>query len=245
MPVRLIVLEEVQEFFEPPDAAAGKEIAKLLVYLVKVAPAAGIMLISSTQKPAGIGGTGQGPEQFKQFRDNHTIRFALRTGSWQVSDLVLGAGAYSEGFDSSTLLPSYKGVGILRGASDRTPTVRTYLADGQDAERILTAARAYRERAGTLTGMAAGEDAGRAVRDVLADTRDMFHPGEKHLAWRELAARLAEQLPEAYADITAEAISAQLRGLGVPSVSGTTGARLKGGRAADVDTAAARRSVAV
>jgi hypothetical protein len=32
-------------------------------------------------------------------------------------------------------------------------TVRTYLADGQDAEKILTVARAIRERAGTLSGI--------------------------------------------------------------------------------------------
>jgi len=93
---------------------------------------------------------------FNSFRDNFQVRFSLRTSSWQVSELVLGACAYSEGLDSSVLLPQYKGVGVLRGASDASPTVLTYLADGADAERILTAARAIRQRAGTLSGMAAG-----------------------------------------------------------------------------------------
>ena len=117
-------------------------------------------------------------QQFTSFRDNFAIRFGLRTSSWQVSELCLGAGAYSEGLDTSTLLPEYKGVGILRGATDQSPTVRTYLADGRDAEKILLAARALRERAGTLSGMAAGLEVDRDERDVLADVLKAF--GERH-----------------------------------------------------------------
>lgn len=130
-------------------------------------------VLFATQKPSGIG-AGQVAAQSSSFRDQAAIRFALRTSSWQVSVLVLGAGAYSEGLDSSTLLPQYKGVGILRGASDASPTVRTYLADGQDAEKILTAARALRERAGTPAGMAAGIGFDGAARDVLSDVLAVF-----------------------------------------------------------------------
>ncbi len=215
MPVRLVVVDEFQEYFDLADQS--KEIAQLLVFLVKVAPGAGVIVVGSTQRPSGIG-AGQVAQSFMGFRDNFQIRFSLRTGSWQVSDLVLGAGAYSEGYDSSTLLPEYKGVGILRGVSDLTPTVRTFLADGQDAEKILVAARAHRERAGTLTGVAAGETVARVVVDVLADTADVFRPGEAGLWWSTVAARLAERLPETYADATADTVSAQLRAVGVPSV---------------------------
>jgi S-DNA-T family DNA segregation ATPase FtsK/SpoIIIE len=166
MPIRMVVLEEFQEYFDLGEAS--KEIASLLVFLVKVAPGAGVILLDATQRPSGVG-SGQVAQQFTSFRDNHALRFGLRTSSWQVSELCLGAGAYSEGLDTSTLLPQYKGVGILRGAADVSPTVRTYLADGQDAERILTAARVLRERAGTLSGMAAGQDTTAAARDVLGD----------------------------------------------------------------------------
>ena len=45
-------------------------------------------------------------------------------------------------------------------------------------------------------------------------------------------------MPEQYADTTAEAISAQLRALGVPSVNvKRDGAVLKGAKAADIQTA--------
>jgi len=242
MPVRLVILDEFQEYFDLGDAS--KEIASLLVYLVKVAPAAGVIFVDATQRPSGVG-TGQVAQQFISYRDNHQVRFALRTGSWQVSDLVMGSGAYSEGHDSSTLLPTYKGVGILRGAADSTPTVRTYLADQEDAEKILIAARKLREQAGTLTGMAAGEQVARQVRDVLADVRAVIHAAEAGLSWNRLAVRLAEQMPEHYADTTSETISAQLRALNVRSVNvKDNGQTLKGAKTADIDAAIQRRKAA-
>ncbi|RAO44462.1 cell division protein FtsK [Micromonospora saelicesensis] len=242
MPVRLVVLDEFQEYFDLGDIS--KEIASLLVYLVKVAPAAGVGFVDATQRPSGVGG-GQVATQFISFRDNHQVRFSLRTGSWNVSDLVLGAGANSEGYDSSTLLPSYKGVGILRGASDATPTVRTYLADADDAEKILIAARKLREAARTLSGMAAGEDVAREIRDVLADVRSVIERGETGAQWEEIAARLAARLPEAYADVTAESVSAQVRSFGVRSVDvKRSGKALKGAKADDIDAAIARRKAA-
>lgn len=242
MPVRLVVIDEFQEYFDLGDAS--KEIASLLVFLVKVAPAAGVIVLGATQKPSGIG-TGAVAQQFTAFRDNFAVRFSLRTGSWQVSDLVLGSGAYSEGYDSSTLLPAYKGVGIMRGASDVTPTVRTYLADQEDAERILTAARALREQAGTLTGQAAGESAARQARDVLADVVKVWaHVGRPGVQWPALAELLAAHLPEGYAGATAESVSALLRAEGVSSVDiKAAGSVLKGARLADVEAAITRRQL--
>lgn len=240
MPVHVLVFEEMQELFNLGEAS--KEIAELLVYIVKVGPAAGYPVISSTQRPSGIGGGGELGKAFINFRDNHGVRFALRTGSWQMSDLILGSGSYSEGFDSSTLLPSYKGVGILRGASDANPTVRNYFADADDAKKILIAARELRKKANTLTGFAAGETTQREIRDVLVDVRNMFDTGEKGLHWTVLAPRLSERIPEHYADITADAISAQLRALGVDSVDvKVKGINLKGARAEHIAEVISRR----
>ena len=86
-----------------------REIAELLVFLVKVGPSVGIILLSSTQKPSGVGSTGRIEKLFTSFRDMHQTRFALKTGSWQVSDMVLGSGANTEGFDSSKL-PTLEGL---------------------------------------------------------------------------------------------------------------------------------------
>jgi DNA segregation ATPase FtsK/SpoIIIE, S-DNA-T family len=234
MPVRALVLDEFQEWFDLGEIS--KQIAALLVFLLKVAPGAGVSVIAATQKPSGIG-TGQVGQQFTAFRDNFAIRFSLRTSSYQVSEMVLGQGAYSEGLDSSTLLPQYKGVGILRGASDASPTVRTYLADGQDAERILVAARAIRQRAGTLSGMALGETEPEAT-SILADVLAVFGT-DRGLQWQILAQRLASRIPDRHASASAESVSAQCRAAGVPSVDVKQfGQNLKGCRRSDVEAAA-------
>lgn len=235
MPVRVLVLDEFQEVFDLGEPS--KEIAQLLVFPLKVAPGAGVSVIGATQKPSGIG-TGKVAQDFTSFRDNFGIRFGLRTSSWQVSEMVLGQGAYSEGLDTSLLLPNYKGVGILRGASDASPTVRTYLADGQDAERILLAARQLRERAGTLSGMAAGLDVPKDDRDVLADVLQVFGT-DPALHWPVLAERLNTRIPDRWTDTTGEAVSAECRARGVPSVDVKQfGTVRKGCRRADVAQAA-------
>jgi DNA segregation ATPase FtsK/SpoIIIE, S-DNA-T family len=237
MPVRVLVLDEFQEYFDL--GKISKEIAALLAYLVKVAPGAGVIVIGSTQRPSGIGGGGEVGQLFTGFRDNFQVRLSLRTSEWRVSEMVLGAGALGEGLDSSKLLPQYKGVAILRGASDASPTVRTHLADGRDAERILTAARQLRERAGTLTGMAAGIEDEATGRDVLADVLAVFG-NDNGLHWEVLAARLAARWPDRWADASPESVSADCRALGVPSVDVKQFGRvLKGCRRAAVEAAAA------
>lgn len=224
MPVWMIILDEFQEYLNTGDEDVDREIADLLVFLVKVGPSVGVIMLDSTQKPSGIGSTGKVAKLFTDFRDNHLTRFALKTGAWQVSDAVLGSGAYSEGYDSSSLPTGddYRGVGILYDAPVPNATVRTYLADGKDAERILTAARRLRERAGLLDGMAAGEVVGAQARDPLADALDAFHVGETWLSWGQLARRLADQLPERYAQHTKEALSNTITGLrlGIESKNG-------------------------
>ena len=214
MPVRVLVLEEFQEYYDLGPISG--DIAELIAFLVKVAPGAGVIVIGSTQRPSGIGGSGQVGQRFIAARDNFQLRFSLRTSDWRVSEMVLGAGALGEGLDSSKLLPQYKGVGILRGASDVSPTVRTYLADGEDAGKILTAARGLRERAGTLGGMALGE-AGPETVSILADVLAALG-AETAMQWETLAQLLAQRFPDRHGDCTAESVSAQCRAAGLPSV---------------------------
>ncbi|WP_433328215.1 hypothetical protein [Spirillospora sp. CA-294931] len=216
--VWLLVMEEFQRYFELPDQDTNKEIAALLSDIKAAGPSSGVIVLSSSQKPSGVG-AGDVGRLFNRYRDNHDVRFALKCGNRNVSDAVLGGDAYSEGFDASALPVGkpYLGVGYLYGAADYTPTVRTHLADHGDAEKILTAARNLRTRAGTLTGQAAGKDTGIPEQDVLADVLTVFgaDPG---LHWTDLADRLADQFPDRWADTTADAVSAQCRALGVPSV---------------------------
>jgi hypothetical protein len=243
--VWLLVVEEFQLYFETDDQDTNKEIAGLLSFIKAVGPSAGVVILSSSQKPSGVG-AGDVQRLFNRYRDNHDVRFALKCGNRIVSEAVLGGDAYAEGYDASALPvgPEYRGIGYLYGASDDTPLVRCHLADAQDAERILVAARAHRERAGTLSGAAAGEDMSRLVRDVLADVIGVYRAGEAWISWQALADRMAEQMPEHYADLTKEAISAQVRALGAKEKKGRAGtASLWGVPRAEVEAAAKRREI--
>ncbi|GIG57760.1 hypothetical protein Lfu02_21320 [Longispora fulva] len=244
--VWLLIMEEFQVYYELDDQNVNKEIASLLSFIMAVGPSAGVIILSSSQKPSGVG-AGDVQRLFNRYRDNHAARFALKCGNRIVSEAILGGDAYAEGFDASSLPTGkeYLGVGYLYGLTDDTPTVRTFLADHSDAEKILTAARKHREAVGTLSGHAAGETVVRDVRDVLADTRSVFAAGEAGLHWQTIAARLAETIPEHYADTTAESISAQLRALHVQSVDVKAGGTvLKGARLAGIVTAIDARDAA-
>ncbi|MCW7946816.1 cell division protein FtsK [Streptomyces hygroscopicus] len=214
MPLTLFVIDEVQEYLQHPEH--GKEILSLLVYLARVAPAVGVSVMTSTQKPDDKACP-------SELRDQHQARFSLRVGSWQVSDVVLGAGSYSEGLDASKLLKSHKGVGILKGMSDDSGIVRTYLADGRDAERILIRAAALREAEGTLTGDAAGQaPAPETSATILDDVAAVLGKGEAKVWSETLVDRLADLRPDTYgpwAELQpkpkAEALTAALKPFGV------------------------------
>jgi len=84
---------------------------------------------------------------------------------WRDSNIVLGEQMNTRGYDSSRLLASHKGVGILRpdgeaqaGGEVLALTVRTYFMPNDDWRSICQRGRALREAAGTLSGHAAGHD---------------------------------------------------------------------------------------
>ncbi|MGA5500933.1 cell division protein FtsK [Streptomyces umbrinus] len=214
MPLTLFVVDEVQEYLQHPEH--GKEILSLLVYLARVAPAVGVSVMTSTQKPDDKACP-------SELRDQHQARFALRVGAYQVSDTILGAGSYSEGLDASKLLKSHKGVGLLKGMSDDSGIVRTYLADGRDAERVLTRAAALREAEGTLSGDAAGEaPAPEVSATVLDDVAQVLGKGEAKVWSETIVDRLADLRPDIYgawaeleAKPKAEALTAALKPYGV------------------------------
>ncbi len=71
-----------------------------------------------------------------------------------------------------------------------------------------------REQGGVLSGYALGLDDGAEPRSFAADVLTVF--GTEPRLWTEtIAARLADRIPEAYADITPAAVASQLRSVGV------------------------------
>lgn len=250
IPVWVLVFDEIQQYLTTGDADTCLEIVQLLVSIIKVGPSVGVIPLSATQRPSGVGSSDKVKKAFTDYRDNHLVRFALKTPGYRFSDLILGEGAASEGFDSSTLPvgDEYLGIGILHGAPVDSCTVRSYKADGEDTEKILRAARKHREAAGTLDGMAAGEEVSTQPRDPVADALDSFAPGETFVSWTRLAERLADQQPERYAKVNGASLSATLLALrlGIESVTGscnsTDSGKARGVKRASLERALDRRA---
>jgi DNA segregation ATPase FtsK/SpoIIIE, S-DNA-T family len=171
MPITAVIIDEVQVYLENPTrevvggkkATLGAYIADLLTYLAKKGPAAGIVVILATQRPDST----TIPSRLRAVLGS---RFALRVMDWRDSNIILGEQMNTRGYDSSTLLPSHKGVGILRpdgdtdaGADVLALTVRTYYMSNPDWRTICERGRALREAAGTLSGHTAGDDSQRAI----------------------------------------------------------------------------------
>ncbi|WP_329787285.1 FtsK/SpoIIIE domain-containing protein [Lentzea sp. DG1S-22] len=165
MPITALVVDEVQIPLEDrtPVEVQGKKLTageycgELLMWLAKKAPAAGVILLLATQRPDGK----TIPSGLRAVLGS---RFALRVMDWRDSNIILGEQMNTRGYDSSRLLPSHKGVGILRpdgetqaGADVLALTVRTFYMPNEDWREICAQGRALREQEGTLTGHAAGQ----------------------------------------------------------------------------------------
>ena len=240
--VQLLIMEEGQCYFELEDQKLNKEFARLLSRIGAMGPSAGVIPVLLSQKPGGVG-SGDVQRLFTRYRDNHTLRFALRCGTRDVSMAILGNESYGEGYDASRLPlgEQYRGVGILYALVDDAPTVRTYFADGQDAEVICLAARKLRAKARTLSGDALGVELDEPESDIAADLLEVIG-GDSGLWWETAAERLSAMFPMRHADATAESVSAAARARGVPSTDvrwppGRTGTNRKGCRKADLAAA--------
>jgi DNA segregation ATPase FtsK/SpoIIIE, S-DNA-T family len=238
--VWLLIVEEFQAYYELDNKKKAAEFARLLSYIGSQGPSAGVILESLSQKPSGVGGGDVG-RMFNTFRDNHQVRFGLRCGNRDVSMAILGNESYGEGYDCSGLPlgEEYRGIGILYGLTDEAPTVRTFLADGEDAEVICLAARKIRERAGTLSGDAAGLVLEVDESDIVADLAEVFG-GDPGLWWEVAAERLAATFPDRYADATGDSVRSSCAKRGVSSVDvrmppGRDGTKKRGVRRADLD----------
>jgi DNA segregation ATPase FtsK/SpoIIIE, S-DNA-T family len=225
-------IDEAQNLFADPGH--GKAAGIDAEFVIKIGPAFGVILIIATQRPdkaslpTGVSG-------------NVSTRFCLKVMGQVENDMVLGTSAYKNGIRATTFRPEIDaGIGYLVGAGPAPQVVRTFYLDMSAAERIAVRARALREAAGTLTGHALdGADEG--VRDVLTDVQAVFG-ADAGLQWGDLAARLASRFPARWEGATADAVSAECRALGVPSVDVKSGGKaLKGCRLDGVQAAVGAR----
>lgn len=196
----LVFIDECQKAFEDPSH--GKEIEALVTDLTKRGPAAGLTMISATQRPdkdslpTGI-------------RSNAVLRLCLRVASQVENDMVLGTSMYQAGYRATMFNRSEAGVGYLAGEGDDPVIVRSAYIDAVQADKIIARARAARIAAGRLTGYAADQDLtpDETSASVLDHLAAVWPPAEDRAWCDTLAARLAEAFPTTYAGWTAGQIT--------------------------------------
>jgi S-DNA-T family DNA segregation ATPase FtsK/SpoIIIE len=210
----------------------GKQAGEDATWIIKIGPAFGVYLILATQRP-------DARSLPMGVSSNVSQRFCLKVMDQIANDMVLGTSAYKNGIRATTFRAEIDaGLGYQVGAAAHPLVVRTFYLNLPDNERVAKRARALREAAGTLSGVALGEDDAAPRRDVLADVLEAFG-GDNGLQWQALAERLAGRFPDRWADATGDGISAELRARGVPSINvKADGQVARGCRRSDVENAA-------
>jgi S-DNA-T family DNA segregation ATPase FtsK/SpoIIIE len=224
------VIDEMQNLFGHPKY--GKQAGEDATFIIKIGRALGVFLILATQRPdkescpTGISG-------------NVSTRFCLKVAGQMENDMVLGTSAYKNGARATTFRPKIDaGLGYLKGEENTPQVVRTFYLNTSDTERVARRARALREAAGTLSGVALGEDDTAPRRDVLADIAAVFGDAAG-MHWQPLAERLAGRFPDRWAGTGGDAVRDECKAQGIPSVVVVMdGERARGCRIADVERAA-------
>jgi len=199
-----IAWDECQIPFEHPEY--GKELISIATDLTKRGPALGIMLMLATQRPdASSIPTG--------ISANAVLRMCLKVMGQVENDMVLGTSMYKNGIRATMFARDDKGVFYFAGEGLNPTIMRGYGFDMPASKVIVARARTMREAAGRLTGYALGQDADVEVRSIAEDVLTVFRD-DSRLYLTTIAARLAETIPGAYADITPDAVASQLRNLG-------------------------------
>ena len=213
-----IVLEvdECQRWFE--HSTYGSELQAISEDLVRRGPALGIIPIFATQRP-------DAKSLPTAISANAVLRFCLKVMGQVENDMVLGTSAYKNGVRATMFARSDRGIGYLAGEGDDPQILRSFYVDAPAAEHVVRRARVLRERAGTLTGHALGEDpepanaGGSLLADILAVV-----PADQAKIWNQtVVARLAELRPDRYGGWEPEQLTAALKphGVSVGQVWGT------------------------
>lgn len=238
----VICVDECQVWFEHDKH--GDEFEEICTDLIKRGPAAGICLVLATQRPdAKSLPTG--------ISANAVLRFCLKVMGYTEKDMVLGSSMHKNGIKATMFSRRDRGIGYLAGEADDPTIAKGAYIDAPGAEKIVARARVMREKAGTITGHAAGQtvDTAAVRRDTLLDDIVVVMADAETKLWTDvIVERLTGLRPEVYSGMTAEQARAALKPLGVATVQvwGTDpatgeGANRRGIKRADVLAAITKR----
>jgi hypothetical protein len=137
LPLEIVVCDELAMYLSVGDRKVRAEFTELMRDLIARGRAAGVVVLAVTQKPShDVIPT--------SLRDLFGFRWALRCSTPQASDTVLGQGWASQGFSTSAIDSSQRGVGLLLHEGGRPVRVRaSYLSD-EDIDEIATRASLVR-----------------------------------------------------------------------------------------------------
>jgi S-DNA-T family DNA segregation ATPase FtsK/SpoIIIE len=207
----VIGVDECQAWFEHPEF--GDELASVCEDIIRRGPAVGIMLILATQRP-------DAKSLPKGISANAVLRFCFKVMSHVENDMVLGGSAHRNGIRATMFTRRDLGIGYLAGEGDDPVIARTFYVDAPAAERIAARARYAREKAGTLSGHAIGEEPESGgtlakVEELLADVLVVVPPNEDRLWGEILLERLAAYRPQVYGTWSREHLTAALKDLDI------------------------------
>jgi DNA segregation ATPase FtsK/SpoIIIE, S-DNA-T family len=225
MPVTLLAIDEFQVYLQ--NEMYGAKILKALTVLAQRGSGAGIILALATQRPSS-------KVMNTDFRDLFGTRVALRMITDEASEMILGSGSSRAGLNSAKFRATDKGVCILLGADDGAlvdrggQTVKAHLMDLPAATAVANRARALREGAGTLSGVAAGEKPEDLSDEVLSHVAAAFE-GEEKAHSEVLVARMAAMYPGLYETYDQNDLAAALGRHEIPAGNDIWAVPLEGG----------------
>lgn len=222
----LILIDEAHELLVEKEVAANAE------RLIKRGRALGLIVVLATQVPDA-----------KSVPPNITrcvtVRWCMAVQDQVANDMILGTGSYKRGLTATVYRPGLDaGWGVITGLAEPT-AVRSHYPTPEVGAQIVA-------RATTLRGgQPVAGDTDVPARDPLGDVLRVFaHAGRTGLHWEKLAELLAEQQPDAYEGISAEAVSAMVRSAGVPGEQvKVDGVNRQGCKRREIEAAIERREI--
>lgn len=221
----VIIIDEAHELLPDPEVAAAAE------KMIRRGRALNLIIIFATQIPD----SNAVPPNIT--RCTNTAACLAVRGHTE-NDMILGTGAHRAGISGTEFRPEID-AGWAKMIGLREPiSVRAQYPDEAETKKILARARELRG------GRAVTSDEDAPRLDVAVDVVQVWPAGRDRAQWQQLAEALAKFRPEAYEDLTGDALSALLREMGVPSLNvKSSGTVLKGCLLAEVEAVAARREL--
>lgn len=143
----VVVVNELAFYLASENTSMNKTVGGLMRTLVAQGRAAGIIMITATQKPsADVIPT--------YLRDLFSYRWAMRCSTPQASDTVLGQGWAARGFNAAEIDSANRGVGMLLTEGGEPRRLKSFYLSDDDIAAI--AARAFELR--NPTALEGGDD---------------------------------------------------------------------------------------